>query len=75
MIKNNADVNVMDLEHNTPLHVVREDYYSLVNESIECAVLLIRAGTDLNASNIHGKTPMANYLVKYLKENKPELFK
>jgi ankyrin repeat protein len=71
LVENNADVNVMDLENNTPLHLVGDYLWS---RPYQCAEFLIRAGADLNSSNAHGKTPMANPIVQKLKENKPELF-
>ncbi len=71
LIDNKADINVMDLEHNTPLHLVGKDAWL---SQIECAEFLIRAGADLNASNVNGKTPMKNHTVKQLKLYKPELF-
>ncbi len=73
LIDNKADVNIMDLENNTPLHVVGK--YSLEDTmKIESAECLIKEGADLNAVNVNGETPLANYIVSQLKKRKPELF-
>ncbi len=76
-----ARVNAKDNDKNTPLHclgikVLKKDRKNelIVDYGKECCEFLLRSGANINESNIFGNTPLANYFVKELKREVPQLF-
>jgi len=83
LISKGANGNEIDNENNTPLHCVgitdsKQTNYPnsklLEHFGKECCEFLIRSGADLNVKNNLGQTPLDNYYVKNLKDDKPDLF-
>ena len=84
LISKGANVNEKDNDNNTPLHCVGlteslqtscPKYKLLEHSGKECCEILIRSGADVSVKNNSGQTPLDNYYVKKLKDDKPDLFK
>ena len=75
LIKFKAQVNLIDNNGNTPLHVIADRPGTDTTKAEECCEVLLNAGADFNVKNNDGKTPLeTNCHLVSLRGKKPELF-
>lgn len=58
LIKAGANVNAVDANSNTPLHLVERETHRDKRNTFAIVELLVNAGADVNAKNEDNKTPL-----------------